>query len=313
MSARASLMGRLYKPLALRNAPVMFVGRESAELAKYAANAFLALKISFINEVADLCEGLGADVQEVASAIGKDGRIGDKFLHPGPGYGGSCFPKDVSALIRTAREAKIAGVDRSSRCSASTTSARSRWRAVSSARRAARCAGKTVASARRHLQAEHRRYARCTELADRADAAGARCHGAGVRSAGQEAWRATAARRRVVRERARGRERRRRDRRRDGVERVPRARSRRAQGRRCAATFSSISAMSTCRRRRAPRASPMPASGASPRFPSQDVWVDRLFASSWAKRSGVCINRPDPSDALSIAPKRRRCRFSARR
>jgi len=100
------LMGRLYKPLALRNAPVMFVGRESAELAKYAANAFLALKISFINEVADLCEGLGADVQEVASAIGKDRRIGDKFLHPGPGYGGSCFPKDVSALIRTAREAK---------------------------------------------------------------------------------------------------------------------------------------------------------------------------------------------------------------
>jgi UDPglucose 6-dehydrogenase len=105
--ARArELMGRLYKPLALRNAPVMFVGRESAELAKYAANAFLALKISFINEIADLCEELGSDVQEVASAMGKDGRIGDKFLHPGPGYGGSCFPKDVSALIRTAREAK---------------------------------------------------------------------------------------------------------------------------------------------------------------------------------------------------------------
>jgi UDPglucose 6-dehydrogenase len=100
------LMGRLYQPLALRNAPVMFVGRESAELAKYAANSFLALKISFINEVADLCEELGADVQEVASAIGKDRRIGDKFLHPGPGYGGSCFPKDVSALIRTGREAK---------------------------------------------------------------------------------------------------------------------------------------------------------------------------------------------------------------
>ena len=100
------IMGRLYSPLALRNAPVMFVGRESAELAKYAANAFLALKISFINEVADLCEEVGADVQEVASAIGKDRRIGDKFLHPGPGYGGSCFPKDVSALIRTARENK---------------------------------------------------------------------------------------------------------------------------------------------------------------------------------------------------------------
>lgn len=100
------VMERLYKPLALRNAPVVFVSRESAELAKYAANAFLALKISFINEIADLCEELGADVQEVASAIGKDRRIGDKFLHPGPGYGGSCFPKDVSALIRTAREHK---------------------------------------------------------------------------------------------------------------------------------------------------------------------------------------------------------------
>ncbi len=100
------VMERLYKPLALRNAPIMFVSPESAELAKYAANAFLALKISFINEMADLCEELGADVQHVASAIGKDRRIGDKFLHPGPGYGGSCFPKDVSALIRTAREAR---------------------------------------------------------------------------------------------------------------------------------------------------------------------------------------------------------------
>ncbi len=100
------VMERLYKPLSLRNAPVMFVSRESAELAKYAANAFLALKISFINEIADLCEEVGANVQEVASAIGKDRRIGDKFLHPGPGYGGSCFPKDVSAIVRTAREHK---------------------------------------------------------------------------------------------------------------------------------------------------------------------------------------------------------------
>ena len=105
--ARAQeIMERIYKPLALRGSPVMFVERESAELAKYAANAFLALKISFINEIADVCEAVGADVQEVASAIGKDRRIGDKFLHPGPGYGGSCFPKDVSALIRTAREAR---------------------------------------------------------------------------------------------------------------------------------------------------------------------------------------------------------------
>lgn len=98
------VMQRLYKPLAIRNAPVMFVGRESAELAKYAANAFLAMKISFINEIADLCEEVGANVQDVASAIGADNRIGPKFLHPGPGYGGSCFPKDVSALARTGRE-----------------------------------------------------------------------------------------------------------------------------------------------------------------------------------------------------------------
>ena len=105
--ARASeLMQQLYSPLSLRNAPIMFVSRESAELAKYAANAFLAMKVTFINEVADLCEAVGADVQEVANGIGADGRIGPKFLNVGPGYGGSCFPKDVTALIRTAREAK---------------------------------------------------------------------------------------------------------------------------------------------------------------------------------------------------------------
>lgn len=105
--ARArDVMSRVYKPLALRNAPVIFTTRESAELAKYAANAFLAMKISFINEMADLCEAVGADVQQVATAIGSDRRIGDKFLHAGPGYGGSCFPKDVSALVRTAREAR---------------------------------------------------------------------------------------------------------------------------------------------------------------------------------------------------------------
>ena len=100
------VMERLYQPLALRNAPILFVSRESAELAKYAANAFLAMKVTFINEVADLCEAVGADVLEVATAIGADGRIGPKFLHAGPGYGGSCFPKDVTAMIRTAREAK---------------------------------------------------------------------------------------------------------------------------------------------------------------------------------------------------------------
>jgi UDPglucose 6-dehydrogenase len=100
------LMERLYQPLSLRNAPLIFVSREAAELAKYAANAFLAMKVTFINEIADLCEAVGADVQEVAAAVGADGRIGPKFLNAGPGYGGSCFPKDVTALIRTAREAK---------------------------------------------------------------------------------------------------------------------------------------------------------------------------------------------------------------
>lgn len=99
-------MDTIYKPLSLRQAPILFTSRESAELAKYAANAFLAMKISFINEMADLCEKVGADAQQVAEAIGKDRRIGEKFLHPGPGYGGSCFPKDVSALVRSAREAK---------------------------------------------------------------------------------------------------------------------------------------------------------------------------------------------------------------
>ncbi len=98
------VMCRLYKPLSLRDAPILITSRESAELAKYAANSFLAMKISFINEVSDLAEKVGADVHEVATAIGRDKRIGDKFLHPGPGYGGSCFPKDVAAIIRTARD-----------------------------------------------------------------------------------------------------------------------------------------------------------------------------------------------------------------
>ena len=82
----------------------MFTNIETAELIKYAANAFLATKITFINEIADLCEKVGADVHDVARGIGLDGRIGRKFLHPGPGYGGSCFPKDTLALAHTARE-----------------------------------------------------------------------------------------------------------------------------------------------------------------------------------------------------------------
>ncbi|HET9145413.1 MAG TPA: UDP-glucose/GDP-mannose dehydrogenase family protein, partial [Sphingomicrobium sp.] len=92
----------IYRPLFLNRAPILITGRRTAELTKYAANAFLAVKISFINEIADLCEAVDADVQDVARGIGLDNRIGPKFLHAGPGYGGSCFPKDTLALLQTA-------------------------------------------------------------------------------------------------------------------------------------------------------------------------------------------------------------------
>ena len=97
-------MQDVYRPLSLNKAPLMITARRSAEMIKYAANAFLATKITFINEVADLCEKAVADVQEVARGIGLDGRIGSKFLHAGPGYGGSCFPKDTLALLKTAED-----------------------------------------------------------------------------------------------------------------------------------------------------------------------------------------------------------------
>src|SRR5689334_10302487 len=102
------VMRQLYRPLYLIETPIVFTDIETAELIKYAANAFLATKITFINEIADLCERVGADVQDVAKGIGLDGRIGRKFLHAGPGFGGSCFPKDCTALVRTAREAEAA-------------------------------------------------------------------------------------------------------------------------------------------------------------------------------------------------------------
>ncbi len=98
------VMRRLYRPLYLIETPIWFTSLETAELTKYAANSFLATKITFINEIADLCEKVGADVQDVARGIGLDGRIGSKFLHAGPGYGGSCFPKDTLALVRTAED-----------------------------------------------------------------------------------------------------------------------------------------------------------------------------------------------------------------
>jgi UDPglucose 6-dehydrogenase len=99
------VMAELYRPLYLNQAPILTTSRRTAELTKYAANAFLATKITFINEMADLCEAVGANVQEVARGIGLDNRIGGKFLHAGPGYGGSCFPKDTMALIKTAQDA----------------------------------------------------------------------------------------------------------------------------------------------------------------------------------------------------------------
>jgi len=99
------VMKRLYRPLFLIETPILFTRRPTAELIKYAANAFLATKITFINEIADLCEAIDADVHDVARGIGLDGRIGPKFLHPGPGYGGSCFPKDTVALAHTAKTA----------------------------------------------------------------------------------------------------------------------------------------------------------------------------------------------------------------
>jgi UDPglucose 6-dehydrogenase len=101
-----SVLGALYRPLYLLETPMVFTSLESAELIKYAANAFLATKITFINEMADLCEAVGADVQDIARGIGLDGRIGRKFLHAGPGFGGSCFPKDCQALVRSAELAE---------------------------------------------------------------------------------------------------------------------------------------------------------------------------------------------------------------
>lgn len=99
-----TVMAEIYRPLSLNDFPVVYTARRTSELIKYAGNAFLALKITFINEIADLCEQVGADVQQVAKGIGLDGRIGSKFLNAGPGYGGSCFPKDTVALVRTAQQ-----------------------------------------------------------------------------------------------------------------------------------------------------------------------------------------------------------------
>jgi UDPglucose 6-dehydrogenase len=121
-------MTEVYRPLFLNKSPLLFTSRRSSELIKYAANAFLAVKITFINEMADLCEKVGADVQDVSRGIGMDGRIGAKFLHAGPGYGGSCFPKDTLALLKTAEDYE-ARPGSSRRWSRSTTAASAPWAA----------------------------------------------------------------------------------------------------------------------------------------------------------------------------------------
>jgi UDPglucose 6-dehydrogenase len=131
--ARArELMAEIYRPLHLNRGPLMFTDRRTAELIKYAANAFLATKIGFINEIADLAEKVGADVQDIARGIGLDNRIGSRFLHAGPGFGGSCFPKDATALIKTGQdhgaplrivEAVVAGNDARKRAMARKVSA----------------------------------------------------------------------------------------------------------------------------------------------------------------------------------------------
>ena len=152
-------MAEIYRPLYLNQAPMLFTGRRTAELIKYAANAFLATKITFINEIADLCEQVGADVQEVARGIGLDNRIGSKFLHAGPGFGGSCFPKDTLALIKTAQDhgVPLRIVE--------TVVLRQRQRKRAMARKVAAALGGDAAGqddrgARADLQAEHRRHAR---------------------------------------------------------------------------------------------------------------------------------------------------------
>ena len=158
--ARArEVLAEIYRPLYLNAAPIFYVGRRTAELIKYASNAFLATKITFINEIADLCERVGADVQEVARGMGLDNRIGAKFLHAGPGFGGSCFPKDTTALLKTAHDhgAQLRIVE--------TVTAVNEQRKRAMARKVADGARRLDSrqdhrGARPDVQAEHRRHAR---------------------------------------------------------------------------------------------------------------------------------------------------------
>ena len=160
------VMREVYRPLYLNETPILFTSRETSELIKYAANAFLATKITFINEMADMCEKVGGDVQDVARGIGLDGRIGGKFLHAGPGFGGSCFPKDTLALVKTAREA--GAPSQIVEAVVAVNDARKLEMARKIEARVRRRQGQDRRGAGPHLQAQHRRYARCAQPGDRA-------------------------------------------------------------------------------------------------------------------------------------------------
>ena len=175
--ARAQdMMRELYRPLIANKTPIVFTERRGAELIKYAANAFLATKITFINEIADLCEQAGADVQEVAQGIGLDNRIGPKFLNAGPGYGGSCFPKDLLALLRTGLDFGVPIRSIETIISINEQRKRAMARKVIAAVRRQR-ARQHHRRAGPHLQAGHRRHARGALGLHHHGPAGCRRHG----------------------------------------------------------------------------------------------------------------------------------------
>ncbi len=190
------VMSEIYRPFYLNQGPVMFTGRRTAELIKYSANAYLAMKVTFINEISNLCEQVGADVQDVARGIGLDNRIGRKFLNAGPGFGGSCFPKDMLALATTARDARraVAHHRDGDGCQRKAPGRDGRQDHPRLRRRGRR---QDDRRSRADLQAEHRRYAQRAKPGHRAGLAGGRREGGGLRSEGRQIGARTAAGRRL--------------------------------------------------------------------------------------------------------------------
>ena len=196
------VVAEIYRPLSLNQAPILYTTRRTAELIKYAANAFLATKITFINEIADLCEKVGADVQEVARGIGLDNRIGSKFLHAGPGFGGSCFPKDVRALIKTAQDHDVPL--RILEAVAAVNDARKRAMARKVSADICRVAPwQNRCRARPHLQAQYRRHARGSLARSDHSPTGHGCAGARIRSGRHESGSSRAQGRDLLRKRLR--------------------------------------------------------------------------------------------------------------